>query len=147
MLSKIFKTLCLIFQVINAFPTLSTEKPKTLKEKAISDGLYYHTKTKTLTAEKTKSPNPDIKKEHKKRIKTADIQPVDYSTIKKSETSFKFKMDNATQRQIDVRFYSGTKWIQSLPWKVKLQPNIYGGEGKDFYFICFNTCTQAKLRW
>ena len=56
------------------------------------------------------------------------------SNIKKSKASFKFKMDNVTQRKIDEKFYSGTKYIQSLPWKVNLEPNIYGGEGKDVYF-------------
>jgi hypothetical protein len=44
-------------------------------------------------------------------------------------------MDNVAQRQIDVWFYSGQKSIKNIPWKVKLQPNIYGGEGKDFYFL------------
>ena len=128
-MSKIFNTFCLIFQVINVNPPLSTENPKSLKEKATSDGLYYHTKTKTLSAEKTKSPNPDFKKEQRKKRKAADIQPVDYSATKKSKTLLKFKMDNVTQRQIDVWFYSGTKYVQNLPWTVKLQPNIYGGEG------------------
>ena len=54
-------------------------------------------------------------------------------------------MDNVAQRQIDVWFYSGPKSIQNLPWTVKLQPNIHGGEGKDFdflkvkckFFLCF----------
>ena len=39
------------FQVINDNPPPSAEKPKSLKEKAISQGLFYHTKTNT------KSPN------------------------------------------------------------------------------------------
>ena len=119
---KNIRYVCLIFQVINVNPPLSTENPKTLKEKAISDELYYHTKVKTLLTEKTKSPNPDFKKEQRKKRKTADIQP-------ESKTSIKFKMDNVTQRQTDVWFYSGTKYVQNLPWTVKLQPNIYGGEG------------------
>ena len=40
-----------IFQVINVNPPSSAEKTKSLKEKAISEGLFYHTKTNT------KSPN------------------------------------------------------------------------------------------
>ena len=40
-----------IFQVINVNPPPSAEKAKSLKEKAISEGLFYHTKTNT------KSPN------------------------------------------------------------------------------------------
>lgn len=70
----------------------------------------------------------------KTKNKSPNTKPVDDSNIKKSKASFKFKMDNVTQRKIDEKFYSGTKYIQSLPWKVNLEPNIYGGEGKDVYF-------------
>ena len=72
----------------------------------------------------------DLKKDQRKRRKTTKIQP--------TQASFKFKMDEVTQRQNDVYFNSGTKYVQSLPWTVKLQPNIYGGEGKYLYFFKAN---------
>ena len=72
----------------------------------------------------------DLKKDQRKRRKTTKIQP--------TQASFKFKMDKVTQRQNDVYFNSGTKYVQSLPWTVKLQPNIYGGEGKYLYFFKAN---------
>ena len=73
----------------------------------------------------------DSKKDQRKRRKTTNFQPV-------SKASFRFKMDHVTQCQTDVNFYSEKKCVKNLPWKVKLQPNIYGVEGKDFYFLeCF----------
>ena len=73
----------------------------------------------------------DSKKDQRKRRKTTNFQPV-------SKASFRFKMDHVTQCQTDVNFYSEKKCVKNLPWKVKLQPNIYGVEGKDFYFFeCF----------
>ena len=73
----------------------------------------------------------DSKKDQRKRRKTTNFHPV-------SKASFRFKMDHVTQRQTDVNFYSEKKFLKNLPWKVKLQPNIYGVEGKDFYFLeCF----------
>ena len=77
----------------------------------------------------------DSKKGQRKRRKTSNFQPVYYSEIKVAKASFRFKMDNVTQRQTDVNFYSGKKCVKNLLWKVELQPNIYGLEGKDFYFL------------
>ena len=69
----------------------------------------------------------NVKADFKKRLKKKKKN-------NQNSASFKFKMDEITQRQNDVYFNSGTKYVQSLPWTVKLQPNIYGGEGK---YLCF----------
>ena len=52
-LLSIYSLCCYVstFQVINVNPPPSAEKTKSLKEQAISEGLFYHTKTNT------KSPN------------------------------------------------------------------------------------------
>ena len=84
----------------------------------------------------------DSKKDQKKRRKTTNL---DYSEIKVSKASFRFKMGTVTQWQTDVNFYSGKKFVKNLPWKVKLQPNIYGVEGKDFYFLRVNGFFRINL--
>ena len=59
-------------------------------------------------------------------------------------------MDKITQQQNDVYFDSETKYVQSLPWTVKLQPNIYGGEGKNIYIflkrMSFRICIYVFVK-
>ena len=100
------------FQVINASPPLSADKTKT-KSPDLIDNVT--------------NVNADLKKRSKKKEKN-----------NQNSASFKFKMDKITQQQNDVYFDSETKYVQSLPWTVKLQPNIYGGEGKYLYFLKAN---------
>ena len=97
----------------------------------------------------TKRTGTTIKEDQRKRRKTTEIQ----------KALFIFNMNNVTQRQIDEKFYSETKEIQSLPWKVNVEPNIYGGEGSPkclgFFLECngeeslgrYWSCkAQAKLK-
>ena len=65
--------------------------------------------------------------------------------IKKSKALFKVKMNKVTQRQIDEKFYSEPKKIQTLPWKVYVEPNIYGGEGSPKCLGFFLECNGDSL--
>ena len=65
--------------------------------------------------------------------------------IKKSKALFKVKMNKVTQRQIDKKFYSEPKKIQTLPWKIYVEPNIYGGEGSPKCLGFFLECNGDSL--